>query len=230
MTSVTPEPARASDLKVRLAETIDRAIAGKELLSHPFYQRWQAGELTHDELSRYAVQYRVFESALPDVLRGVLTSLVDSGQDAASELVAHNLSDELGSPAPHLHLFDDFVAALPDADPETTPATRRLALRYRTMAKADPIAGLAALAAYETQASAIAATKGTGLRDWYGIEAAGTAFWDVHAEMELEHGEWAIEALVLVDAEPADVESAAREGADLWWAFLDERQAEFATL
>jgi hypothetical protein len=44
--------------------------------------------------------------------------------------------------------------------------------------------------------------------------------------MESDHGEWALETLALLGAEPDEVAEAARCGADAWWAFLDERQAE----
>jgi hypothetical protein len=44
--------------------------------------------------------------------------------------------------------------------------------------------------------------------------------------MEDDHGDWALDALALLGADPADVTDAARRGADAWWAFLDEREAE----
>ena len=68
-----------------------------------------------------------------------------------------------------------------------------------------PVAALAGLAAYETQASAIASTKADGLRRWYGLDAAGTEFWDVHARMDADHGEWAVDALARLGADPAEV-------------------------
>ena len=42
------------------------------------------------------------------------------------------------------------------------------------------------LAAYETQAAAVAATKAAGLRRHYGIDGPGVAFWDVHADLEAD--------------------------------------------
>ena len=82
------------------------------------------------------------------------------------------------------------------------------------------------MAAYETQASAIAATKGAGLRRWYGMDEAGTEFWDVHAQMDADHGEWALHALAELGADADEVADAARRAADAWWALLDEREAE----
>ena len=56
-----------------------RLLEGRDLLSHPFYQRWQAGELAPEELAEYAVHYRAFEAALPVVLTAVVDQLRDGG-------------------------------------------------------------------------------------------------------------------------------------------------------
>jgi len=46
--------------------------------------------------------------------------------------------------------------------------------------------------------------------------------------MDADHGDWAVEALARMDADPAEVADAARRAADAWWALLDEREAEVA--
>jgi pyrroloquinoline quinone (PQQ) biosynthesis protein C len=206
---------------------MESALDGRELLGHPFYLRWQAGELTADELARYAVNYRVFEAALPVVLTAVVEQLRHEGEVEAAATVGQNLHDELSRPEPHLALFDRFAAAL-DAPSVTEPgpAAQALVATYADLASEGPLAAVAGLAAYEMQAAAIATTKGDGLRQWYGMDTAGTEFWDVHAGMEVDHGDWALDALALLGADPDDVSDAARRGADAWWAFLDERQAE----
>jgi hypothetical protein len=43
--------------------------------------------------------------------------------------------------------------------------------------------------------------------------------------MDADHGEWAVEALDLLGADPLVVEAGARRAAEAWWALLDERQA-----
>jgi len=213
-----------------LAAAVAEGTEGRLLLTHPFYRRWEAGELEPQELAEYAVHYRAFEAVLPAVLSAVADRLAADGADAAADLVNRNLADELGSPRPHLELFDDFAAALPDRPGATTPgpAAVDLAATYRRLADQSPVAAIAGLAAYETQAAAIATTKGDGLRRWYGLDADGTAFWDVHATMDADHGDWAVEALGLLDADPAEVADASRCAADAWWALLDEREAEGA--
>ena len=76
---------------------------------------------------------------------------------------------------------------------------------YFDLVAEGPVAALAGLAAYETQASAIASSKAEGLRRWYGIDAAGTEFWDVHAAMDADHGDWAVAALTLLGADADEV-------------------------
>jgi pyrroloquinoline-quinone synthase len=210
-----------------LAEVVARSIQGKQLLTHPFYRRWEAGQLALEELGEYAVHYRAFEAALPAMLTAVASSLRDSGDPEAATLVEENLADELGRPEPHLDLFDRFAAAVPAPEaPGPGPAAAALVGTYFDLVAEGPVAALAGLAAYETQASAIAASKSDGLRRWYGLDASGCEFWDVHAAMDADHGEWVTDALALLGADPSQVADAARRGADAWWALLDERQAE----
>ena len=45
---------------------LDEARAAVNVLEHPFYQRWSAGELSSDELSFYAGQYRCAVIALAE--------------------------------------------------------------------------------------------------------------------------------------------------------------------
>jgi len=213
-----------------LGDAVARSVEGRELLTHPFYRRWEAGELATAELAEYAVHYRAFEAVLPAVLADVSAALRAAGDDAVAELVERNLADELGRPEPHLALFDGFAAALPDRPLATVPgpAAEALADTYRALAAQSPAAALAGLAAYETQAAEIAATKGDGLRRWYGMDAAGTRFWDLHADLDAEHGAWAVEALEALGADTDEVADAARRAADAWWMLLDEREAEAA--
>jgi pyrroloquinoline-quinone synthase len=217
-----------SDPALSLSDVLAGALEGRELLSHPFYQRWEAGLLTQDELAEYAVHYRAFEAALPGVLSTTVERLGVEGEVEAEAMVSRNLSDELGRPEAHLDLFERFADAL-EGDAVSSvpgPAAESLVRTYRDLVAEGPVATLAGLAAYETQASAIATTKADGLRRWYGMDAAGTEFWDVHAALEADHGEWALEALLVLGADPSEVADSARRGADAWWAFLDEREAQ----
>ncbi len=211
-----------------LAAALLSALDGRELLEHPFYQRWSAGRLARGELAEYASQYRAFEAALPAVLYAVHERLLADGRTEAADLVARNLADELGRPEPHLALFDRFAQSVRDGSPpaEPGPAAVELVDTYQDLADKSPVAALAGLAAYEVQAPAIARSKADGLRLLYDIDGTGTAFWDVHADMDTEHGEWALDALSAAGAGADEVGDAAARAAAAWWALLDEREAQ----
>ena len=214
-----------------IAEAIEGALTDRKLLTHPFYRRWEAGELSMDELAAYSRRYRQFEEALPGIIRSVADGLEADGHSDAAGLVTQNLADELGNPEPHLVLFNRFADAVAAGEPSDgaddgrRSAADALVATYGELVARGPVAGLAGLAAYETQAAAIAGSKADGLRRWYGIAAGGTEFWDVHATLDAEHGDWTVDALAAAGADPAEVQTAARQGADAWWAFLDEREA-----
>jgi len=206
---------------VDLAGLVCETIGSRRLLAHPFYRRWEEGRLRKDELAAYAGQYRHVEAALPDVLSTIATGLPEGRPRSLTE---ENLADELGRPVPHLELFDAFAAAVgarPDAEPG--PATEALVELQVTAARDAPVAGLAVLAAYESQAAEVAATKAEGLRRHYGIEGDGVRFWEVHASMEASHASWSFDALSEITEDPEPVIASADAAAAAWWAFLDER-------
>ena len=168
-------------------------------------------------------QYRHFEAALPDVLEHVVARIDDP---LARGLVQANLDDERGVPAPHLDLFEGFAAAVGAPDhAEADTGHRRAGGPVHAVADESPVAALAALAAYEVQASDIAASKADGLRARYGVTAAGTRFWDVHSGVDEVHGAW-------TGRGPGRPGAGRRRGAPrldaaaaAWWAFLDDREA-----
>jgi pyrroloquinoline-quinone synthase len=206
-----------------LIACVDRAISGRRLLDHPYYRSWQAGSLTRDDLRAYAGQYRHIEAVLPQVLAAAAEAMINEDARALTE---KNLADELSSPAPHLDLFDRFAAAVGvDDGVEATPATSRLVAVYRQAASHGPESVLAAIAAYETQASDVASTKAEALRCHHGLAGSETEFWDIHALMELDHASWTFEALTALAADQRRVEVWAQRSAAAWWAFLDERDA-----
>jgi pyrroloquinoline-quinone synthase len=226
---------------------LDEALSGRRLLDHPFYQRWQAGELDGSELARYAEQYRHIEAELPSALAAIAEALP---ADDARALVEANLADECGRPTAHVELFEGFARAA-GARPAVaaTPATTRLVEAYRSAAASSPSAGLGVVVAYEAQAAAIASSKGEGLRASYGYDASGTEFWDLHASLEQDHANWTLEALESLAGDGAAGDGAAGDGAagdgaagdgatvvaaamaagaSAWWEWLSEREAEHA--
>lgn len=211
---------QASTLESALRNT----ISDVRLLDHPFYKRWQAGELRDGELKAYSEQYRHFEEALPEILRSVVERLPAG---PSREYLADNLADESGAKTgqPHVELFDTFLSAV-DGDRTVAPtaATTALLDTYRRLAAESPIAGTSAIVAYEMQAPEIAESKGDGLRCHYALNDQGTAFWDLHATLDQDHAAWAISSLAAATDDADYVSASARQAAEAWWNFLDERE------
>jgi pyrroloquinoline quinone (PQQ) biosynthesis protein C len=82
------------------------------------------------------------------------------------------------------------------------------------------------LAAYEVQASEIAASKADGLRRHYGIGPVGVRFWETHVLAEARHAAWSITALSEVDASESEITAATKSAACAWWNFLSDRQTD----
>jgi pyrroloquinoline quinone (PQQ) biosynthesis protein C len=205
-----------------IREALAEALTGRQLLTHPFYRRWEAGTLAEGELAAYAEQYRHIERALPVTLDSIAASLPDG---RARALVEANLADERGVPSAHIDLFESFAqAAGAMSDVAPSAATAALVAAVRSAAASDPVTALAMVAAYEVQAADIAASKADGLRRHYGMDAEGTKFWDVHTVQEAAHAEWSIDALRALEADPALVGAAAQVAAEAWWGFLTERE------
>jgi pyrroloquinoline-quinone synthase len=204
-----------------LERELTAVVARRRLLDHPFYRRWERGELETSELAAYAAQYRHLEAALPELLRSVAAGMEPGpGRDA----VLRTLADEVGPPS-HLELLDGFAAAVDAPSDAPAPATAALLELQRRRVAEGPLTGLATLLAYELQVPEVAASKAEGLRAHHGLDARGTRFWDLHAGLDVEHAAWSLDALAGLAEDPAPVVEAAREAADGWWTFLDERMA-----
>src|SRR3954451_22236820 len=88
---------------------IDAVREAWNVLEHPFYARWSRGELTREELARYAGQYR-----------HAVVALADGARRAASA--------QRDEERAHVALWDEFRAAVGgDAAAEPLPETAQCA-------------------------------------------------------------------------------------------------------
>src|SRR6185436_387753 len=83
---------------------IDAARERWNVLEHPFYVRWERGELTRDELARYAGEYR---HAVVALARSARTAGVHAEEEAS-----------------HIALCDDFASDLRDEAARSRRALR----------------------------------------------------------------------------------------------------------
>jgi pyrroloquinoline-quinone synthase len=158
-------------------ERIESARQRWNVLEHPFYQRWSAGELSREELARYSGQYRHAVEAVARISATVAELAPDR-----PELRSHAVEE-----AAHVELWDGFVtAAGGETDAEPTPETRECVEAWT--ADDGLLGSLARLYAVESGQPEISRTKREGLLGRYGFsEGAGTAYFRVHETRDVEH-------------------------------------------
>jgi pyrroloquinoline-quinone synthase len=174
-----------------LCDRIDALIEDRSLLKHPFYTKWQAGELTMDALKGYACQYYHHVLQFPTYVSGAHANCDDLPD--RQELL-ENLVEEEQGPNNHPELWLRFGEALGLSredmiDSTQLPETTNLITTYRRLTKDSPfIGGISALYAYESQVPGVAGTKMHGLKRFYGIDhKQGLKFFIVHHSLDVEH-------------------------------------------
>jgi pyrroloquinoline-quinone synthase len=188
-----------------LIERLDDARRRRNILEHPFYTRWERGELTRDELSVYAGEYR-----------HAVVALADAADQAGSAHAAEERE--------HVALWDEFATAL-DADLERAPRPETSRCAAAWISAEDPLEALAILYAIEAGQPDVSRTKLTGLVEHYGFDeaGAGTSYFRLHAELDHEHAAESRELLERHDT-PEDADrlvAAAERALDGNWALLD---------
>ena len=189
---------------MELCATIDEARRRWDVLKHPFYERWECGELTREELAFYAGEYR-----------NAVVALARAAAVSADPVHAHEEAE-------HVTLWDDFAAAV-DAplDRAPTPETSDCAVAW---SPDERLRALAVLYAIESAQPAISRTKLAGLTAHYGFDAddPAVAYFRLHAELDIEHARAAREALADAPAaRVAELAAAGERALEANWRLLD---------
>ena len=209
-----------------LTTEIDAAVARKHLLQHPFYRAWEDGRLTSEMLQRYAEQYYQHVAAFPRYLSAIHTQTEDL---ATRQLLLENLTDEEAGDRNHPELWLRFAEGLgltraQVQDAAALPETAEVDRRFREICGArGPLAGLAALYAYESQVPSVAVSKIDGLKAHYGIEDERTLdFFTTHIQADEWHAEVTRNLLASAsDAERDDAMRAVEDALDALYLLLD---------
>ena len=151
------------------------------VLEHPFYRRWSAGELSREELGFYAGEYRHAVVAL--------ASAVDSAARGADPPARGELEEHATEEAEHVDLWDDFARAL-GAEPEHEPRPETRGCVESWTAGRDSLECLVAAYTIESGQPEISRTKLQGLVEHYGFEeGAATEYFSLHEQLDHEHAE-----------------------------------------
>ena len=144
-------------------QRIEQARERWNVLEHPFYQRWSAGELSREELAHYSGQYRHATAALARLSADVADSAPDSER---SELRLHAEEE-----ASHIALWDGFVEAV-GGEVAAAPTAETQECVDAWTANDDRVCQLVRLYAIESGQPAISKTKRDGLAAHYGSATA----------------------------------------------------------
>lgn len=199
----------------RIWDRIEEARSRWNVLEHPFYQRWSAGELTRDELARYSGQYRHATAAI--------ARLSTAAADAAPEAERAELRRHAEEEAQHVELWDGFVEAVGgEIGAEPTPETLECVETWT--AEDGFVPELVRLYAIESSQPAISKTKREGLAEHYGIgDGRGNEYFTVHESADVAHaaqGRSLIERH-LGEADEDHLVAAAEAAYEANWRLLD---------
>jgi pyrroloquinoline-quinone synthase len=212
-------------------QQLDERIGRYDLLCHPFYKAWAAGELTRDDLRDYACDYYHHVQAFPGYLaefgirldeselrRAVLANLADEKGDETSGGLAHS---ELW-----LDFAEDMGARRKMAGHEAVPEVRNLvAFFHRVASEGTPEEALAAFYAYESQVPPVAKEKARGLREMYGVGERACRYFTLHTTADVYHSQvWRQQMAKQVESHPEAAEKALAAGenaAKALWNALD---------
>src|SRR5438045_3583381 len=207
-------------------DSIDRQIAAKHLLTHPFYLAWTRGELSRDALTDYARQYYHHVAAFPTYLSAVHAHCDD--QPTRRQLLDNLIDEEAGSPN-HPELWLQFAEALGVSNEEVQSSekwteTSNLIGTFRSVCSEGTTAeGLAALYAYESQIPAVSESKIKGLVENYNMSAERDyEYFTVHVEADREHSaaERQMLSKYVTDETAAPVSAAVGRILDALWEML----------
>jgi len=167
-------------------DRLDEARRATNVLEHPFYERWSAGELSAGELSVYAGEYRYAVIALAQASARVASK---AGPEHRAGLERHAAEE-----AAHVALWDEFARAAGARGELERPAGQTRACAEAWTAGEDALEHLAVLYAIEAE---IARTKLDGLTEHYGYADEGPAveYFTLHEHLDVEHSRHAGELI-----------------------------------
>jgi pyrroloquinoline-quinone synthase len=223
-------------------ERMEASIAKYDLLCHPFYKAWAAGELTRDDLRDYACNYYHHVEAFPTYLAELAVRLDESELRRA---VLANMCDENGTASgsgpgseahsePHSELWLDFAEGMGAQRDmrghNPLPEIGSLMAHFhRVASEGTAEEALAAFYAYESQVPRVAKEKARGLREMYGADDKTCGYFSLHATADIFHSNvWRQQLENRIQANPEAAQAAleaAENTAKMLWQTLDGIEA-----
>jgi pyrroloquinoline-quinone synthase len=213
---------------------LDSSIAKYDLLCHPFYKAWSAGDLTRDDLREYARDYFHHVEAFPTYLAELGVRLEDGELRRA---VLANMCDEMGEAdgagdgaRAHSELWLDFAEGMGAGRDmrghhAVSEVTELVSSFHNVASEGTPEEALAAFYVYESQVPRVAKEKARGLREMYAADERTCGYFDLHTTADVFHSQvWRQQLAKLLEANPEVAEKALEAGVSAGkglWRALD---------
>ena len=169
-----------------LIDEINNEIEKHSLLKHRFYQLWQEGKLTLDQLAGYSKEYYQLVKTVPLIVENTLKNNSDPRYE---KLIKAALEEEND----HIEPWTKFASSLKvngddleDYSPEelTSQALNSLL----KISSSSFIEGAATMYAFEKELPKISETKSAGLKEFYGLyNEPSHQYFDIHKEVDIHH-------------------------------------------
>jgi pyrroloquinoline-quinone synthase len=153
---------------MQLRSELNRKIEPWNLLSHPFYEAWNAGELPERALKTYAEEYGAFIALVPDGWRRVGDKATAREEEEHIEMWGQ-FADGLGT---------NISGAVIDEVKQLVDNTNNWFAAKAT--------ALGALYAFEAQQPETAKSKLAGLKEYYEFPSTVETYFDAHTRNEQE--------------------------------------------
>ena len=169
-----------------LIDKINAEIEKDSLLKHKFYQMWQEGKLTLDQLSGYSKEYYHLVKNVPSFAENVLAN----NQNKRYEKIIESI---LAEEREHVEPWIRFATSLNVRSEELNQypgesLTRKAISDLSMISKSSFEEGVAALYAFEKELPKISETKSNGLRQFYNkFDDDSHRYFDIHKEADIYH-------------------------------------------
>lgn len=207
---------------------IEQMIADRKVVNHPYNVAWREGRLQVEDVRAYCRQYFHHVDAFPRYVSAVHSNTTDM---KTRQMLVSNLVEEEAGENNHPELFLRFSEGAGASRDEVQTAEHRAETKacvdtFMRLAKnPNPIVGLAALYAYESQQSELSDVKVKNLDVHYGIiDERAYDFFKVHIEADIYHSAEEREAIVNLATTEADreaVKAAVAEATEAVWKMFD---------
>lgn len=149
-------------------QALDSKISKYNLLDHPFYQAWSAGELPVEALTCYAREYGSFITMMP------------KGWETLND------SETVQEEIEHIDLWEDFAAGLNTQISEAQIPQVKSLIETTDALFSDTETALGALYAFESQQPETAKSKLAGLKEFYQLPKKVEPYFVTHSHNEHE--------------------------------------------